>query len=197
VTSANMMEGKTTVIANLGIASAERKRRVLLVDADLRRPQLHAVFKLGNERGLTTALEKYSGHGDTDISANISLESCIQQGSVPGLSVMTSGPAGSANLLYSCDLGALIERLRKEYDLVFIDTPPMGLYSESRVLGRMSDGVVMVVRADSTRSEQLRQTYVRLMQDQIPVIGTILNQWKMDPSHHKAYGRYYANYRGA
>jgi capsular exopolysaccharide synthesis family protein len=193
VTSANMMEGKTTVIANLGIASAERKRRVLLVDADLRRPQLHAVFKLHNERGLTTALEKYNGNSDADIS----IENCIQHGSVPGLSVMTSGPAGSANLLYSCDLGALIERLRKEYDLVFIDTPPMGLYSESRVLGRMSDGVVMVVRADSTRSEQLRQTYARLMQDQIPVIGTILNQWKMDSSQHKAYGRYYANYRGA
>lgn len=194
VTSANMMEGKTTVIANLGIASAERKRRVLLIDADLRRPQLHAVFKLENQRGLTTALQKYNGNGHGEIS----LESCIQAGSVPGLSVMTSGPAsGSANLLYSADLGALIERLRKEYDLVFVDTPPMGLYSDSRVLGRMSDGVVMVVRADSTRSEQMRTTYARLMQDQIPVIGTILNQWKMDSSQHKAYGRYYANYRGA
>jgi capsular exopolysaccharide synthesis family protein len=193
VTSANMMEGKTTVIANLGIASAERKRRVLLVDADLRRPQLHAVFKLDNDRGLTTALEKYNGTGDADIS----IEDCIQQGSVPGLSVMTSGPAGSANLLYSSDLGALIERLRKEFDLVFIDTPPMGLYSDSRVLGRISDGVVMVVRADATRTDQVRNTFARLMQDQIPVIGTILNQWKMDPSQHKAYGRYYANYRGA
>jgi polysaccharide biosynthesis transport protein len=193
VTSANMMEGKTTVIANLGIASAERRRRVLLIDADLRRPQLHAVFRLDNDRGLTTALEKYNGNGN----AEFSMEDCIQNGSVPGLYVMTSGPAGSSNLLYSSDLGALIERLRKEFDLVFIDTPPMGLYSDSRVLGRMSDGVVMVVRADSTRSEQVRHTYSRLMQDQIPVIGTILNQWKMDSSQHKAYGRYFANYRGA
>jgi capsular exopolysaccharide synthesis family protein len=190
VTSANMMEGKTTVLANLGIASAERRRRVLLVDADLRRPQLHAAFKLDNTRGLSTVLEEYSREGSGE---GIPIDQCIQRGSVPGLYVMTAGPAGTANLLYSADLGALLERLRRQFDLVFIDTPPMGLYSDSRVLGRMSDGVVMVVRADSTKQEELRSSYMRLMQDQIPVIGTILNKWKMDSQQYKAYGRYYAS----
>jgi len=191
VTSANMMEGKTTVLANLGIASAERRRRVLLIDADLRRPQLHAAFKLDNTRGLATVLEECSRKGSAD---DVAFDSCIQRGSVPGLYVMTAGPAGSANLLYSSDLAGLLDRLRHDFDLVFIDTPPMLLYSDSRVLGRVSDGVVMVVRADSTRGEDLRATYMRLMQDQIPVIGTILNKWKMDASQHRAYGRYYANY---
>ncbi|HTS74593.1 MAG TPA: polysaccharide biosynthesis tyrosine autokinase [Bryobacteraceae bacterium] len=197
VTSAHMMEGKTTVLANLGIASAERRRRVLLVDADLRRPQLHAAFKLENDRGLATVLKECSRTGSAE---DVVLENYIQRGSVPGLYVLTGGPPGSAHLLYSCDLTALLGRLRREFDLVFVDTPPMLLYSDSRVLGRVSDGVVMVVRADSTRGEELRSTYLRLMQDQIPVIGTILNKWKMDPGQHKAYGRYYANYgssRGA
>lgn len=190
VTSANMMEGKTTVIANLGIASAERRRRVLLVDADLRRPRLHAAFKLENDRGLSNVLEEYTRAGSAD---RVDIDSCIQRGSIPGLYVMTAGPGVASNLLYSADLGALIERLRGEFDLVFIDTPPMLLYSDSRVLGRMSDGVVMVVRADSTRGEELRASYMRLMQDQIPVIGTILNKWRMDTTQYRAYGRYYAN----
>jgi polysaccharide biosynthesis transport protein len=193
VTSANMMEGKTTVIANLGIASAERRRRVLVIDADLRRPQLHVVFKLPNDSGLSTVLERFKSFGD----GAPMLDDCIQPTNVPDLFVMTSGPIANANPLYSADVGALIERLRKSFDLVYIDTPPMLLYSDSRVLGRLSDGVVMVVRADSTRGEQLRSTYARLMQDGIPVIGTILNRWKMDATQHRAYGRYYTSYRGA
>lgn len=190
VTSANMMEGKTTVIANLGIASAERRRRVLLIDADLRRPQLHAAFKLSNERGLANVLEECNRAGSCD---GIAIDHCIQRGSIPGLYVMTAGPSGNSNLLYTADLEPLLDRLRREFDLVFIDTPPMMLYSDSRVLGRMSDGVVMVVRADSTRGDELRASYMRLMQDQIPVIGTILNKWRMDATHYRAYGRYYTN----
>ncbi len=98
-------------------------------------------------------------------------------------------------LLYSSDLSILLQRFRREFDLVLIDTPPMMLYADVRVLGRMSDGVVMVVRANTKKRDELREAYLRFMHDRIPVLGTILNDWKMDPSQTRAYGRYQKHYR--
>jgi Mrp family chromosome partitioning ATPase len=84
--------------------------------------------------------------------------------------------------------------LRREFDLVLIDTPPMMLCADGRVLGQASDGVVMVVRANRRSREEVQTAYLKLMQDQIPVLGTILNDWKMDPTQARTYGRYYRRY---
>jgi Mrp family chromosome partitioning ATPase len=89
----------------------------------------------------------------------------------------------------------LLDRFRREFDLVLIDTPPMMLYADVRELGRVSDGVVMVVRANTKSPEELREAYVKFMQDQIPVLGTILNDWKMDTGKSRAYSRYHTHYR--
>jgi polysaccharide biosynthesis transport protein len=69
------------------------------------------------------------------------------------------------------------------------------LYADARILGRISDGIVMVVRANTRSQEELRAVCERLRQDQIPVIGTILNDWKMDPIQTRAYGRYRDHYQ--
>ena len=88
-----------------------------------------------------------------------------------------------------------LRRCRRDFDLILVDSPPLMLYADGRLLGRLSDGVVMVVRANTTSHEELRSTYGRLRQDQIPILGTILNDWRMDPSQARAYGRYRDHYQ--
>src|SRR5579864_6353062 len=194
VTSIDVMEGKTTVVTNLGIAAAERKQRVLLIDADLRRPRLHEVIDLSNAWGFTDLLQSPDLAGIADSSL---LEDLVRPTRIPGLWVLPSGQVdvNTASLLYSQDVNALLDRYRKEFDLVLIDTPPMMLYADVRELGRVADGVVMVVRANTKSPEELRDAYVKFMQDQIPVLGTILNDWKMDTSQSRAYSRYHTHYR--
>jgi succinoglycan biosynthesis transport protein ExoP len=191
VTSLDPMAGKTTVLSNLGIASAERRQRVLLIDADLRRPRLHSVFNVPNDFGLADILQK--GRGG-DFLHSTPVESLVRPTEIPNVWITPSGPGTSApaSLLYSPELNALLQRLRKEFDLIYIDTPPMMLYSDGRFLGRHSDGVVIVVRANTMSRDEVRTMQLRLMQDQIPVLGTILNDWRMDQG--RPYGKYYSRY---
>jgi succinoglycan biosynthesis transport protein ExoP len=190
VTSGNAMEGKTTVLTNLGIALAETNRRVLLVDADLRRPTLHRVFDICNDWGLTDLLQ------NADAAGGAGIESVARSTRVPNLWVMPSGPGAEAipRLLYSANLKGLLRRLRAEFDLILVDTPPMMLYSDTRVIGRMSDGVVFIVRANRTSRDDLRSACRRFAQDGIPLLGTILNDWRIDRGR-RAYGDYYRHYR--
>jgi capsular exopolysaccharide synthesis family protein len=194
VTSIDMMEGKTTILTNLGVVGAERRQRVLLIDADLRRPRLHDIFGLPNDCGLTDVLLR--SHAPDAVN-HLPIESFIRQTSTPGLSVLPTGPVDSASmaLLHSSDFHTFLQRCRRDFDLILIDTPPLMLYADARILGRISDGIVMVVRANTRSQEELRAVCERLRQDQIPVIGTILNDWKMDPIQTRAYGRYRDHYQ--
>jgi succinoglycan biosynthesis transport protein ExoP len=196
VTSIDVMAGKTTILTNLGIAAAERRQRVLLIDADLRQPRVCELVDDPNTWGLTDVLRE----GDfASFDAASPLEALTRPTRIPGLWVLPSGPvtAASPGLLYSqsSDLSKLLQRFRREFDLILIDTPPMMMYADGRILGRLSDGVVMVVRADTRRREEIRAACLRLRQDRIPVLGTILNDWKMDSSQARAYARYYDHYR--
>jgi Mrp family chromosome partitioning ATPase len=97
--------------------------------------------------------------------------------------------------LSSANLGALLRRFRRDFHLVLIDTSPLNLYADARILGRMSDGLVIVVRSNTKTAEELKATYQKLSQDRIPMLGMVLNDWKMDPNRARAYGRYYGRYR--
>lgn len=193
VTSCDMSEGKTTIVTNLGIASALQKRDVLLIDADVRRPRLHQRLKLSNDNGLTDLLQRADLPNVLDTAPP---ESLVQATEVPHLWVLTAGQSDTdpANLLYSSDMSALVQHLSHRFDLIFIDTPPMSMYADARVLGQMSDGVVMVVRANTNSRVDVKAAYHQLLQDQIRVLGTILNDWKVDRSQARAYTRYYQNY---
>jgi capsular exopolysaccharide synthesis family protein len=194
VTSADMMEGKTTILTNLGVVAAERRQRVLLIDADLRRPRLHDIFAVPNERGLTDILLRSHAPGAAD---NLPLEAFVRPTATFGLSVLPSGPvdAASTTLLHSSDLQALLQRCRRDFDLILVDTPPLMLYADGRILGRLSDGVVMVVRANTRSQDELKVACERLRQDHIPVLGSILNDWRMGPRQTRAYGRYRDHYQ--
>lgn len=190
VSSTEAMEGKTTVLSNLGIVLAQTNRRVLLVDADLRKPRLHEVFDVQNGAGLTDFLR------DPGATA---LEALVQPTRVDGLWLLPSGPTDDrvAQLLYSANLNTLLRRLRREFDLVLVDSAPMALFPDGRVLGRLSDGVVLVVRANRARTDVLNALRTQLVQDEIPLLGTILNDWRLDPSQLRNYGGYYKRYNAA
>lgn len=193
VTSAEAGVGKTTVLANLGIALAETGRRVLLIDADLRRPSLHNVFDICNDWGLTDLLQ------DPGDGREPSVETVARPTHITNVWVLPSGPgtATIARLLHSPNLRILANRARKLFDFVLVDTAPIILYADSRVLGRESDGVVVVARANRTSRETLRATCSRLLQDGIPVLGTVLNDWHIDRSEYPSYGDYYRRYHRA
>jgi capsular exopolysaccharide synthesis family protein len=170
-TSASPQEGKTSVVSNLALASAEIRRRVLIIDADLRRPRMHDIFEVPNERGLGNVLREELSPG--------SLSGLVQETGIPGLHVLPAGPPtqAAAHLLYSPNLATLLERFRAEYDVIFVDTPPMLQMTDARVTARLADAVVLVARSGKTTRDALVAARDRLHEDRIEVVGTILNDW--------------------
>jgi capsular exopolysaccharide synthesis family protein len=188
-TSANPSEGKTTVTINLAIALAEINRRVLLIDADMRRPRLQNLFDLGPGPGLADLLrDKLPGEG-------LATDKAICPTSIPGLYVMRSGRNSGvvSNLLHSSRLPELLLQLRNEFDTVVIDTPPALHISDARVIGRLADAVLLIVRAGRTTRDAAQMVKQRFGEDGTPLLGTILNGW--DPKH-EVYGYKYRYYNG-
>lgn len=173
VTSPLPGEGKTTVVANLGIALAEINRRVLLVDADLRAPRLHKVFSLENEAGVADLLT-----GDA-CPTDGAIKSLIRPTSVPNLWVLTSGLAvdRAASLLHAPVMEHILRYLRKNFDHVIVDAPPTLLFADARIIARSADGVLLVLRANRTSWPSAVAAAQRLQSDGAPILGTILNDW--------------------
>jgi polysaccharide biosynthesis transport protein len=190
LTSPRPGDGKTTVGCNLSIAMAEIGRKVLLIDGDLRRPRLHKVFGASNSWGLSDVLW-------TDIPLETApLSQLVLETQVSGLSLLPAGSCGvtPSNLFYSPRMGKLLERLRKEFDMIMIDAPPMIHLADARVLGRFADGVILVVRAGQTTTDSALFARQRFVEDGTRVLGTVLNSW--DPKVSPDYGAgSYANYK--
>lgn len=174
VTSAGPGEGKTLVASNLAVACANVRRRVLLLDADMRKPQIHKIFGLPNDYGLSDILLD-TGPLDAD-----SLEPLPRPTSIPGLSVLTGGTGGAqiARILFSPRMLELMQWVRSRFDVVFIDTPPMLQIPDARLLGRQSNGVILVVRSGKTSRDRGKAAMRRLVEDGTTVVGAVLNDWK-------------------
>jgi capsular exopolysaccharide synthesis family protein len=187
VTSANPGEGKTTAATNLGATLANMKRKVLLIDGDIRSPRLHSIFGLDNSLGLTNVLQQIAHHDVPKI------HSPIRQTAIPNLHVLTSGPAveSGADLLFSTSMPALIARYREEYEMILIDTPPMLLMPDARFLSRVADGVVLIARAGKTGRDAIQAACRRLLEDRTPIVGVVLNDWNSKLSKYS----YYSNYK--
>jgi capsular exopolysaccharide synthesis family protein len=186
VSSAIHGEGKSTVVSNLGVALADIEQRVLLIDADMRKPRLHEIFKVSNAWGLSDLLREKKP------IKNCPIEALARPTEIVGLHVLPSGPGPTSvtNLLYSGRMSELLQRFRSEFDIVLIDTPPMLDISDARILGRLADAVVLVVRAGKTSREAAVAARRRLFNDGIPVLGTILNAWDVQSSHYGYWGQY-------
>jgi succinoglycan biosynthesis transport protein ExoP len=186
LTSASPGDGKTTVACNLGIAVAETGRKVLLIDGDLRRPRLHRVFSVKNDSGLSDVL-----WAKNSLEA-IPLAHLVRESEVSGLSLLPAGSCGvpPANLLYSPRMADLLKRLRTEFDMIVIDAPPMMFFADARVLGRLADGVILVIRAGRTKMENARSATQRFAEDGTRVLGTVLNSWDPKSPGRYGYGTY-------
>jgi len=196
VTSASLGEGKTTVCTNLAVAMAALGRRVLLVDADLRRPTLHKLFKLSNEAGLTTLTQQ------EDEAARAGGAGTVKGTSVEGLFVLTSGPEPThpTKFFFAAAFTELLRSLEAEYDMIFVDTPPMLDIPDARVIGKVASAVVLVVRANQTTRAAAEAARSRLMEDGVKMVGSVLNDW--DPrrapgGYYGYYGKYCRTYCGA
>ncbi len=168
VTSASKGEGKTALIVNLAAAIAQTKQTVLLVDAstDCR---LQKVFHHSNDCGLLDLLEE---HGEnSDLLPYVTHPTPIQ-----GVDLVMTGSAdrSALDMLYAEGMGMMIEQMRRAYDVVLIDTPALSESPDARVLGRMGEGVVLVVRAGESL-DSAQAVAARLQEDGTVVLGTVLN----------------------
>lgn len=165
--SAEVDEGKSTMVANLAVLYAERGSNVLLVDADLRNPTIQRAFHLSNEIGLSNWLgEKIR-----------SIEDIIQSTGVKDLSVVTSGnlDVSSTSLLDSSKMNEFLDYVKAQYDFVLIDTTPMTAVSDAQVLSTKVDGTLLVVRENITRKKALGKAIQLLQLSGSNLLGTIYN----------------------
>lgn len=187
VTSPDVGDGKTTVSTNLAIALAQIGGRVVIVDGDLRKPSLHKIFGTDAGGGLAKILE-----GTDKIDGRPASE-FISETNVKGLFVLPTVAANGAisAKLHSGRMRELLARLRDEFEIIIIDSPPMLHLSDARVLGRLSDGVLLVFRAGKTTRDAALTAHNCLVQDGTNVLGTILNDWNPTKgSTYKAYSSY-------
>lgn len=183
VTSAIPGEGKSTVVYNLAVAFAQTEKKVLIIDADLRNSALHRFCKLSRTPGLTNAMVE-----------DMPLGEVIRATGVPNLSIITGG-ATSPNpveLLESKKMHRLMEQLKAQYDIIIIDTPPVGTLPDGMVLATTLDGVLIVASAGQTPRGALQRTIRALSMGKSRILGAVLN--KLDYKKHDYYYYYYYYY---
>ena len=180
VTSTNANEGKSTTAANLAVAVAETGKKVALVDADLRRPSLHRAFGLENRAGLTSALLK-----DASLDGDV-----LRPAPFYTLSLMTSGPLppNPAELLEWEGFDALLERLKREFDLVILDSPPVLAVADARILAAKADATILVIDTGRTRAGAVRKALQALATANADVLGVVLNKVRKSS---RSYDYYY------
>ncbi len=183
VTSPNPLEGKSTVAANLAVVMAQAGKKVIAVDADLRRPMLHKIFNLPNNMGLTNLLIQPDGD----------LNTYLQDVAVRGLKIITSGPVPTnpAELLGSKRMAGLIQRLADEADVVVFDTAPIMAATDAVVMAPTVDGTILVLEASKTRIPVARQCLESLNRVGGRVLGAVLNKLPRDGRSYYYYYYYY------
>jgi capsular exopolysaccharide synthesis family protein len=189
LTSANPGEGKTTVASNLALALADSGSPVLLIDGDLRRGRMHEIFQVSNAWGLSDVL---AGKRLPPGRAHAYLETRF-----PRLFILPAGPTPSsiAGRLFSPRTREFLNSTRGAFHTIIIDSPPILNMPDARMLSKLSDGVVLVIRAAQTTRDTAAGAVQRLSADGSRVLGTILNGWDPRRAGHAGYGYAYPYYR--
>lgn len=177
ITSSIHEEGKTTIATNLGHVMAQTKnKRVLIVDADLRRPAVHKRIKISNDKGLTSLIL------DEDLKVNSVIQQCCQL----KLSVLTCGPIppNPSELLSSDRMTQIMQTLNQQYDFIIYDTPPVNLVTDGKILAMKTDAVLLVVRENYTEKKDLINAKKELDAVQANILGHVLNDTNQRKKHY-------------
>jgi len=191
VTSSQGGEGKSTTTSNLAIAFAQAGARVLVLEADLRRPKLHRYLSLNNENGMSEYLGGFK-----------KLEEVLQHSKRYNLDCITGGnvPPNPSELLISSKFSELLDILSDDYDYIFVDSPPINVVTDPVSIAKQMNGAVLVARQNYTTNDVLRQAIAALEFGEIKILGYVLNASKDVPgvsrkSYKTKYGyRKYAKY---
>ncbi|MGI2327526.1 CpsD/CapB family tyrosine-protein kinase [Planococcus sp. YIM B11945] len=179
-TSASKEEGKSTTSANMAIVYAESGKKVLLVDADMRRPTLHHTFQMSNKLGLSNLLLRKGRLQDT-----------VKRSGVKGLDLLMCGqiPSNPAELLESSAMEDLMLEMKERYDLIIFDSPPILSVTDSKILANKCDGTVLVVSTGKTEKASVVRARDALATAKAFIVGVVMNNYKINKNNH-----YYQNY---
>jgi exopolysaccharide transport family protein len=186
ITSALPQEGKTTTSINCAVVLAQKGIRVLLIDADLRRPSIHKTLGMGPRSGLSNVL-----------TGSATLQQTITRSPIlPNLSVLPAGtpPPNPAELLASTNMRDVLEELRGQYDHIVVDTPPTLSVTDAVVLSPRADAIVLVIRSGQTTKQALRRSRDVLLQVNAKVSGVLLNAVDLSSPDYYYYYEYKSKY---
>ncbi|QDQ03412.1 CpsD/CapB family tyrosine-protein kinase [Lysinibacillus fusiformis] len=180
VTSATPGEGKSTNVANIGVVFAQEGKKIVIVDADLRKPTMHYTFLLQNTRGLSNLLSRQSA-----------ILEVVNLTDVPNLFVLTSGPIppNPAELLASKTLDSVIEELKKEFDIIIFDAPPILSVTDAQILANKCDGTLLIVNSGAVENSSVIKAKASLESSKANILGVVLNNYKLPRSQY--YEEYY------
>ena len=175
VTSSIPGEGKSTNAANLGVVFAQEGKRVIIIDADMRKPTLHHTFSTFNTDGLSDVLTRQK------VYFNV-----IQKTSVEELSIIPSGPLppNPVDLLSSNTMEILMQDLRKDYDIIILDAPPLLSVSDAQILSNKCDGTLLVVNMDLVQKVDVLKAKAALVSSKAQILGVVLNNIKTPKNHY-------------
>ncbi|WP_432354349.1 CpsD/CapB family tyrosine-protein kinase [Sporosarcina sp. A2] len=181
ISSSTPNEGKSTCAANISVVFAQEGKRVLLIDADMRKPTMHHTFQVSNRAGLSTVLTRQGA-----------LEDVLHETQMENLHVMPCGPIppNPAELIGSKMMKTLIEELKQKYDLIIFDTPPLLSVADAQILSNECDGTILVVNTGATEKDSAVKAKDTLQSANARILGVVMNNYKL------AKDNYYYQYYG-
>ncbi|MCZ7612770.1 MAG: polysaccharide biosynthesis tyrosine autokinase [Ignavibacteriaceae bacterium] len=181
ITSSAPQEGKTTIAVNLAGSFAHSKKKVLLIDCDLRKPSVHKLFEKEKVPGLIDYLV-----------GSVKLEEVLMKSKIQNLSFISSGtiPPNPAEMLDSQEMRNFLKQLREKFDLIILDSPPIIAVTDSEILTSMVDGTLLVVSSESTEIDMMERSVELIRRENTQFLGTVLNNF----SYKSGYGSYYKYY---